>query len=155
MKITDENRKKVLIYIALGVLFLGLLRVLFFEKKEFDFETKTDPFEMVDLSMELEEKFLLKDVRTTEIEGGFLEIRLETPVDVSEKALLVGAASIFGYVESYISSDIEKIRIIFTVNYLDAMFIEVESEDIEKWLEGDDDEEEFLNKFKVVNLSED
>jgi hypothetical protein len=154
MKINDENRKKVLMYIAVGVLFFGLLRVLFFEKKEFDFETKTDPFEMVDLSIELEEKFLLKDVRVTETEGGLLEIRLETPVDVSEKALLVGAASIFGYAESYVSSDIEKIRIIFTVNYLDAMFIEVENKDIKNWLEGNENEEDFLNKFKVVNLSE-
>lgn len=154
MIVKQENRKKVLICLAVGVLLFGLIRVLFFEKEDFNYKTKTDPFEMIDLGIQLEDKFGLNDVMVTEAEDGVLEVRLKTPSGVSEETLLVGSASIFGYVESNISGSVKKVRIIFTVNYLDAMFIEVECKQIDKWLGEDISDEKFMEEFRIVKLSE-
>lgn len=153
MKIEDKKIKKVLIIIVAIVLFIGMARVLFFGEDEYDYKTTTDPAEIIDLAMDLEAEFDLKNVRITEAEKDVLEVRVETPVDVSEEALLMGTAYILDYVEVRTSEGIQKIRVVFIVNYLDAMFVEVERQDIVDWREGKTDVNELVKKFKIVRLS--
>lgn len=153
MKIEDKKRKKVLIIIVAIVLFVGMTRVLFFGGEEFDYKTTTDPEEIVDLSLELEDRFDLENVRIAEAEGNVLEVRVETPTDVSEEALLMGTAYVLDYVEARVSEGIQKIRVIFTVNYLDAMFVEAQRQDIKEWREGKISANDLIQKFKIVQLS--
>lgn len=152
MEIKKENRKKVLIYLTVVVLFFGLVRVLFFEKKEFDYETKTDPAELVDIALDMEEEFNLEDIRIIEAKNNILEVRLPTPTDVSKDTLMAGTAYMLGYLEPRVGEAVKRIRIIFTINYLDAMFIEVEVKNIEKWLKEKISDEEFIEKFRIVRF---
>ena len=154
MKIKGKNRKKILINMVVAIFLIGIIRISFFNKKDVDYKTTTDPSEIIDLSIELEDEFQLDEVRITEADRNILEIRIKTPTDVSKETLLAGTAYIFSYVEPKIDEKNKKIRIFFTVNYLDAMFIETERENIKKWIDGRIDIDEFVNKFKIVQISQ-
>ena len=115
--------------------------------------TSLDPLSRVDLTVDLENDLGLEDVLLTVLNDEVLEVRTKTPVNVSPRAIYNACAYIFAYLQPRIPSPIKNMRIILTVNDLDAMFVETSYRDVAKWQAGEIEEKAFFDSLKIVNLA--
>lgn len=117
-----------------------------------EYKTIMDPIALVDLSLDLENSLKLEDVRISEVEGGIIEIHTKTPENVSPDAIMAATSYIFGYVDPKISNQIKTLRLIFTVNGLDASLIEVSRTNVKDWITKRISDEVFVSSMKKVSL---
>jgi len=112
----------------------------------------SDGMDMIGLSMNMESDLGLQDVMISEVTGNILEIRVKDP-SVSKEKLDVGTAYIFGYIEPFIGKNLQKVRVIYTVNNFDASLFETSLSDISAWKNKTIDDTAFAQKIKFVNVA--
>lgn len=117
-----------------------------------NYSTKIDPIKLVDMSVDLETNLKLEDVRIIEVEGGILEIRTKSPVNVSPEAIMSASAYIFSYIDPSLPSGIKTLRLILTVNDFDATIIETSRDNLAKFEAKQITDQEFINSMKRTNL---
>jgi hypothetical protein len=88
----------------------------------------------------------------TEVTGSIIEIRAKTPFTSTKEYLANDAAYVFGYVKPFINSGIKKVRVIYTINGLDATLFEASLSDITDWVNKKIDDTAFAKKIKVSTL---
>ncbi len=111
-----------------------------------------DPISRVDLALALENDLGLEDVRVDVLEGGILEVRTKTPVNVSPAAIYGASAFVFAYLEPRLPRGIRDLRIILTVNDLDAMILETTRENVVKHQAGESGDDVFFKNLKTRNV---
>ncbi len=117
-----------------------------------DYETRMDPLTLVDLSLELETNLLVEDVRISESAGDILEIRMKSPDNVSQEAIIGAASYIFSYLEPSIDENLKTFRLILTVNNFDATLIECQRSTLQNWMAQKQSDEEFFAALNIKNL---
>jgi len=116
------------------------------------YTTITNPIEMVELAMELEEEMQLEEVQISESSNAILEIRTKTPPNISPEAISAASSYIFKYVNDEISGNIKTFRLILTVNHIDGLIIETSNLNLQKWIKGELTDLEFIEAMKKINL---
>lgn len=118
-----------------------------------DYKTSSNPTALVDMGIDLENTLKLEDVSVTEAAGGVIEIRTAAPTGVSSDTIMLTSAYIFSYVEPQLPDQIKSIRLILTVNGLDAIVIETSRENLKKYIAGDLSEKAYIATLTRNNLT--
>ncbi|HPL92985.1 MAG TPA: hypothetical protein PLB38_01735 [bacterium] len=152
-----QNRGPNMKNLIIGTIILSIFSFLSFfsiptTTAGLDYETKMDPLALVDLSLELEENLLLENVRISESAGDILDIRVKTPDNVSQEAIIGATAYIFSYLEPSIDESLKTFRLIMTVNEFDATIIECQRVQLENWMAQKQSDEAFFATLQIKNL---
>jgi hypothetical protein len=144
-----------LIITVAGCLYLG--KKLISEKTETesqgslsDPQVRKDFSDQLDLTMMLENDFGLEEVIISQ-DGEDLLVRCSAPT-IKGEALNNGLVYIFAVINEKAKEEIKTIRLIFTINHVDATIVEVQREAISGWMDNKITNLEFINKFKVISL---
>ncbi|MEI8337589.1 MAG: hypothetical protein WCF92_00400 [bacterium] len=147
MKNVWQNNKRTI----LSVLIIVLIGVGIFISTRTT-EVKTDQLSLIDLSSKMERELGLQGVTITQVVGNILEVRVKSPDSATKEKLSNGAAYIFGYLDLNLNKGAEKIRVIYTVNDVDATLYEASVSDISDWRSKKITDIEFAQKIKVASL---
>jgi len=132
------------------ILLIGVIGLFYyFLGSNFDQLISNNSSDFVDLTLKMESELGLKDVLISKNSEGALEMRSKKPDNVSKEDLAMGTAYLFGYLEDNI--DTEKVRVIYTVDYLDNIIFETSLSDISDWKNLKIDNNEFAKKI-VLSL---
>jgi hypothetical protein len=117
-----------------------------------NYDTITNPTDLVDMSIDLENTLKMEDVSVTEASGGIIEIRTKAPANVSTRAILLTVAYIFSYVQPALPEKIATIRVILTMNGFDALVFETDRADLQEYMAGKISETDYVAKIRTSNL---
>ena len=132
------------------ILLIGVIGLFYyFLGSNFDSLIGNGSSDFVDLTLKMESELGLKEVLISKNSEGALEMRSKKPDNVSKEDLAMGTAYLFGYLEDNI--DTEKVRVIYTVDYLDNIIFETSLSDISDWKNLKIDNNEFAKKI-VLSL---
>jgi hypothetical protein len=104
----------------------------------------------LDLALLLEDNLGLKGVLISQ-EGENLFVRFKAPTLKGEE-LNSGLVQVLAFIDQRASEDIKTIKLIFVINHVDSMIIEVPREEVSLWTDGKISNQELVNKFKVTSL---
>jgi len=106
--------------------------------------------DQLDLMMLLEDNFKLEEVIISQDNEDLL-VRCKAPT-IKGKALNNGLVQVFAFINQRIPGDIKTIKLIFTINHVDATIVEVQRKAIDRWMNNEISNTEFINKFNAVSL---
>ncbi|GEM_PF-3166340 len=142
------KKKAVTVAAAVIVIMIIIVAVFSGKKGNIDASPINDPLAIVDLTMKMQSDLNLQDVMISEVAGGILEVRLQTPANVTKSNLDNGTAFLLGYLVPNISKDTEKIRVIYTIDGADKELYEASLTDINSWRNKTIDESTFTKRIK-------
>lgn len=122
------------------------------EQENFKYTTLMNPLDLVDIALNLETDLQLEDVTLMEVAWSILEIRTTAPNDISPEAITAAGSYIFSYIYSDISPEIKKMRLLLTINNVDAWLVETSIDNLTAWIHEDLSDEEFVTRLRKKNL---
>jgi len=153
---SNSKNKLILIIVAIISVFLicccvsgSIIYLIFFRKDKVNL-TVEDNFALENFIEELG----YSKVMISEVEGGILEIRTEAFASNNVDQTYSQIIFLMNYVNEETDYKFEKIRIIFTINYVDVAFFESETKTIKNWNDKKISDEEMINNIKKFNLIE-
>lgn len=106
--------------------------------------------ELINLMLDLEDNFKLQDVLADQT-GNTITIRFKAPT-ISGEDLNNGLAQIFSYLNEKLPTQISVLNLVFMVQNVDSLVINVNRSDINNWKDGKISNTDFLKKFKKTSL---
>ena len=112
--------------------------------------TEISQSDMMNLMIDLEDQFKLQDVIASQ-SGTTLIVRFKAPT-IGGEELSTGLAQIFAWINEKIPSQIQSVNLVFMVQNVDSLVVNVNRSDIQNWKDGKIDNSEFIKKFKKTSL---
>lgn len=109
-----------------------------------------DQSDLINLMLDLEDRFKLQDVFINQ-SGTVLIVRFKAPTITGEE-LDSGLAQIFSYLDEKSPDLISELDLVFMVQNVDSLIVNVKRSDIRDWKEGVLNNVDFIKKFKKTSL---
>lgn len=106
--------------------------------------------DMMNLMIDLEDQFKLQDVLASQ-SGPTLIVRFKAPT-IGGEELSSGLAQIFAWLNEKIPAQIQSISLVFMVQNVDSLVVNVDRNDIQSWKDGELNNNAFIKKFKKTSL---